>query len=318
MRPKLPKVLYIAGSGRSGSTLMEVLLGRLVPGAFAAGEISGIWSDGFIENNLCCCGRPLQQCDFWVAVVQRAFGGWRGIDPHRMLKLWLSLSRMRNEVAIGLRIAAHRTTWHAELRELSAVWHSLYAAIQAVSGCRTIIDSSKVPLGVRILSELKAFDTYTLHLVRDGRAVAYSMQRKKLRPEFASGAEYMPRHNPVFSALHWVFVNLMVSRQAKECRHYRCVQYRDLVAQPQAVLSEVAAFVGERAVHGGWTDERVIQLSENHTLSGNPMRFKRGQLKIISDDEWRAKMPRSQRFLVTAITSPLLWHYGYLRPGKAG
>ena len=287
-----------------------------MPGAFAAGEIVAIWQHAFVENCLCGCGQPLQQCEFWAAVVQKAFGGWEGVDAHRILSLWRAVGRIRNSTTIGLRFAAQRPTFHDGLRELSAIWHSLYRAIQAVSSCQVIIDSSKIPLGILILREIGAIDSYILHLVRDSRAVAYSLQRKKLRPEFTNRAEYQTQFSPLASALRWDIVNLMVSGQARECRHYKRVHYRQLVARPQAVVADIAAFAGQPADHSDWIAGSVIKLGDNHTVGGNPVRFKRGRMEIRSDDEWREKMPRAQQWLVAAMTLPLLWKYGYLRQGN--
>ena len=42
MREKKVKVLFIAGNGRSGSTILDVILGQL-EGFFAVGELRRIW-----------------------------------------------------------------------------------------------------------------------------------------------------------------------------------------------------------------------------------------------------------------------------------
>jgi len=51
----LIKVIYIAGWGRSGSTLIDGILGH-TPGLVSVGEIKFIWERGFIENRRCSCG----------------------------------------------------------------------------------------------------------------------------------------------------------------------------------------------------------------------------------------------------------------------
>ena len=42
------------------------------------------------------------------------------------------------------------------------------------------------------------------------------------------------------------------------------------------------------------------------------MRFATGKVPIHSDDRWRAAMPAADRRTVTALTLPLLSHYGYI------
>jgi hypothetical protein len=66
------KVLYIGGFGRSGSTLVERILGQL-PGFCSAGEIVFLWQRGLIENQLCGRGATFSECDFWTRVGKTAW-----------------------------------------------------------------------------------------------------------------------------------------------------------------------------------------------------------------------------------------------------
>jgi hypothetical protein len=66
------KVLYIAGVGRSGSTLLERVLGAM-PGAVNGGELNAIFSRVAAQNQRCGCGEPFSECPFWTAVGERAF-----------------------------------------------------------------------------------------------------------------------------------------------------------------------------------------------------------------------------------------------------
>ena len=58
-------VLYIAGTGRSGSTLLASILGE-VEGVFAAGEVRYLWQRGLAERRLCGCGVPVRDCPVWT------------------------------------------------------------------------------------------------------------------------------------------------------------------------------------------------------------------------------------------------------------
>ena len=49
------RVAYIAGAGRSGSTLLAMMLGTL-PGWVSVGELRHLWARGVEENQLCGCG----------------------------------------------------------------------------------------------------------------------------------------------------------------------------------------------------------------------------------------------------------------------
>jgi hypothetical protein len=99
------------------------------------------------------------------------------------------------------------------------------------------------------------------------------------------------------------------------------VRYEDLVARPYETFAEIAEFTGVASgpqqfsfigtdEAGPWADLGVA-----HIPSGNRMRFQTGRIPIRLDDEWRRSMPPTDRRAVTALTLPLLRHYGYLALG---
>ena len=49
-----------------------------------------------------------------------------------------------------------------------------------------------------------------------------------------------------------------------------------------------------------------MDLGEDHTVAGNPIRFRRGEIEVRRDDEWRTRMARRSKALVTALTLPAL------------
>ncbi|MDQ3927328.1 MAG: hypothetical protein M3272_10185, partial [Actinomycetota bacterium] len=80
------KVLYIAGFGRSGSTLLGNVLGQ-VDDFVSVGEIRNIWLHGLIQNKVCGCGAPFKECEMWQPVLNEAFGDRGGVDPEKMIQL---------------------------------------------------------------------------------------------------------------------------------------------------------------------------------------------------------------------------------------
>ncbi|MFD0886208.1 sulfotransferase, partial [Streptosporangium algeriense] len=69
------RVVFLGGLGRSGTTLLERLLGE-VPGVTPLGEVAHLWTRGVLANEDCGCGKPFGACPFWREVGTRAFGGW--------------------------------------------------------------------------------------------------------------------------------------------------------------------------------------------------------------------------------------------------
>lgn len=62
-----PKLLYIMGGARSGSTILEVLLANN-PNVFGAGELTYLIEDGYLANKNCSCGCSCDKCKVWSKV----------------------------------------------------------------------------------------------------------------------------------------------------------------------------------------------------------------------------------------------------------
>lgn len=305
------KVLYIGGYGRSGSTLLNRLLGAL-PGFHAVGETWYMWERSVFDNELCGCGKPIRECEFWRAVVDAAFGGFDNIDLDKIKACRQALESQEYLPAViypQLRTAVQQ----AVIGEYQLVMKKLYLAIHAVSGSRVIVDSSKGPRYAMLLNEIPELDLRLLHLVRDSRAVAYSWQKKRIRPEVYWKTAYMYRPGLIHAALAWGITNVVAQSFRRKGTPYLFARYEDIVASPRAWLTKIVHFAGEEEQGDAlFVRENVVHLSVDHTAAGNPNRFRQGTVEVRRDDEWQQKMPRGERLLVTALTLPLLYKYGYL------
>jgi hypothetical protein len=304
----MTRILFIGGYGRSGTTLVERVLGQ-IDGFCAVGEVRHIWVRSFRENQLCGCGVPFHDCGFWREVGKRAFGGLARIDVARAIALQQGIDRTR--------FAAHtvlpgRGEFRDRLEEYTSLLARLYDAIREVSGCRVIIDSSKEPSHGFILRRVPGVEPSMLHLVRDSRAVAFSWVRRKERPEVHWAREFMDVHSPLKSAALWTAFNALCRALGTLGVPYRRAHYEDFVADPGALVRGILADLGEAGAPLGFLRGRSVTLAPNHTVSGNPMRFKVGSIELALDGEWREKMSRRDRRLMTGLTLPLLALYGYL------
>lgn len=310
-------ILYIGGYGRSGSTLLERILGQ-VPGFFSAGELRHIWERSFKEDQLCGCGETFRSCEFWSTVREQAFGSQNGLDLDRVLALKQSVDRLRYipRHALATRSGRYGSEMAPRIREYSAILERLYRGIQSVSGARVIVDSSKDPSYAFLLNALAFTDLRVMHLVRDSRAVAYSWSRRRVRPEIQGGQAFMPQFSPIKSSVEWNLYNYFFDALSKIGACSRLLRYEDFVRDPAPRLPKTLDGLGLGGGQGlPFTGGRKVELGVNHTVSGNPMRFQTGTIEISPDVEWRDKMTDADRRLVTALTSHLIWRYGYLGEG---
>jgi hypothetical protein len=296
------KVLYITGWDRSGSTLLDNMLGQVDHFA-PTGELRYVWDIGLQQNRLCSCGTAFRDCTFWKEVFRKAFGGFDGVKPCEMLKL-------RDEYDRARFVLLRHGTRSSRIETYRSALVKIYRAISLVSGASVVVDSSKTPSQAYILQGCPEIELHLVHLIRDPRAVAYSWQRKRLMGDLEG--EYMAQFGPALSSLWWDAMN--VATELLKRTHaggYLRVRYEDLVTAPRGTLTLILALLGREETELPFVQNGTVALRPVHGISGNPSRFQRGLVKLRIDDEWRRKLKRKHTLLVSALTSPLLVRYGY-------
>jgi hypothetical protein len=309
----VPDLISIGGASRSGSTLMGLLLGR-VGGFVNVGELRYVWSRGYRQNMLCGCGVPFRDCSFWRSVIERAYGRFDSVPLPELRSLHARVGQIWHLPALVSRARTGR--FERDVRRCVAHLAELCDAIRSVSGASTIVDSSKLPSFCYLLGRTSGGRCMLVHLVRDSRAVAFSFMRRKRKPDIHWTEAYMKRFSPLQSAMDWNGLNLAMELirigRNVPCRYLR---YEDLADDAAGSLSTLLPELPP----DGWTglDGDAIPLEPNHTVSGNPLRFTSGELRIRPDTEWRLRMKNGDRSFVTAATLPLLIRYGYLPASAA-
>ena len=297
------RVLYIGGSGRSGSTLVDRIIGQL-PGFVSTGELRVISQAGMGENRLCGCGASFDECPFWTRVGGEAFGGWERVDRDALHRAGANSYRDALRSILDKRVQRHGSGSRALAR--------LYRAISEAADGATIIDSSKGPRYGALLATVPGLEVRAIHLVRDSRGVAYSWSKTVTRPDVPGRTVEMLRMRPPEVAVRWILHNAMMELLGRRIPVVR-VCYEAFLADPRTELSRILSVVasppGVEALD--FIGPTSTRLRANHTVMGNPMRMLTGDVPLRLDDAWRTAMPVGSRTLVAAITWPMLLRYGY-------
>jgi hypothetical protein len=306
-----PVVLYIGGSGRSGSTLLDRMLGQ-VPGMWSTGELARVWDSGARDNQLCGCGEPFLSCPFWVRVGEAAFGGWSAFDVDRAVQLQHLVRRHRYLPLILMPRLSSR--FAQRIREFDEMTQRLYSAILEVSGCTVLVDSTKEASYAYLLRRVLRDRLRVVHLVRESRGVAFSWTKTVRMPDRADTEVHLPRYHPGRMALRWVAYNGLFDALAASGVPTLVVHYESLVSDPATELAAITEHAGLPPSDDqlAFVRGNEISLAPGHTVSGNPMRFSDGTLRLRLDDAWKTRMPRRQQWLVQLLSSPALVRYGYL------
>lgn len=208
------------------------------------------------------------------------------------------------------RLASAR--WRRDLEQYRSALAQLYDAVGAVSGLDLIIDSSKRPSHVAVVGQAIGGSTVAMvHLVRDSRAVAFSLGRHKRKTDSSEPEAMMQRMSAVAAARSWNRSNLLAEYVARRVPASVRVRYEDLVTDPGSTMDLMAEMLGTKVVSARPVSGAELHLSVAHTVSGNPMRLTRGPVELRGDDEWVRAMDPVDKRAVTRRTWPLLRRYGY-------
>ncbi|HEY4997384.1 MAG TPA: sulfotransferase [Solirubrobacteraceae bacterium] len=218
-----PKVLYVMGAGRSGSTILGVALGNC-EGIFFAGELDRWIARAGVPRD----GRERRR--FWAGVrtqVEQApeLAGGRAtvlerssalLDPRR----WPARRRLR--------------------RRYRQISEQLYRAIAPAAEAQIIVDSSHYPLRARELQALSGIDLHLLLLVRDPQDVVASLGRRDV-PERRFGLLAANAYLWLTCAL-----SVLVFRRHPAARRM-LVRHEDFLADPARVIGEILSLCGSAA-----------------------------------------------------------------------
>jgi hypothetical protein len=306
------RVLFLGGLGRSGTTLVERVLGEL-PGVCALGEVVHLWQRDLLDDERCGCGFQFSACRFWQEVGELAFGGWSRVDARHVLALQAAVERTRHvpRLASGL-LNDWRPEWHAQVVEYAGYHARVYTAAATVAGARVVVDSSKHSALAHCLRWAGELDLRVVHMVRDARGVAHSWTKRVARPE-SDGTDEMTRYSPSRSALLWDAHNAAFGLLARRGVAVRRIRYEEFLADPRRMIRELATFAGLSLADSdlSFLGDAHADLGPAHSAAGNPMRFTVGQVQLRRDDAWvRALAPRRRR-LVSVLCAAQLRRYGY-------
>lgn len=308
-------VLSIVGPGRSGTTILASVLGE-ADGVVSVGELRWLWRRGLQERRSCGCGSPPDECPVWSRVLAKIPAARAAAGEIAAAQDEVSARRHRLR---AIRSAAGGGTDWPALQRVRSVTAQLIPAIVEVTGARIVVDSSKRAQDAAVLAGLEEIDHVVLHMVRDPGAVAFSWQRGDKAIRVAEGTRAMATRKLLPSVARWTenCLSAEALRRKVPPERWLFLRYEDFATDPRDAVSRILAFLGEDP-NPPFVDEDSVELGVNHTVAGNPNRFRTGRVRIRLDDEWTRRMPRRRQLTVRALAWPLLLRYGYRMSGGTG
>lgn len=231
----MTQVLYVAGYSRSGSTMLDMVLGAH-PAIVSTGELTYLLADSGNTQRICTCGASYRDCPFWGDwVTGRSSGEAVAV---RRIESRANLQALRD----GRISPVDRDLYYRYARSLTE--HALKR-----SGSTILLDSSKSakdaagrPIAMLKLAEL---DVKVLHLTRDPRATVRSYMDKGSNwvLEGYRKARLLESWRPI---LGWTYANRIALDLAADLgpERYLRQSYEDLMIDPAMALDRIGAFAG--------------------------------------------------------------------------
>jgi hypothetical protein len=276
-----PKVVYVMGAGRSGSTILGVALGNCA-GVFYAGELeSWLWRSGVPDSG------DEERTRFWDAIREQV----RGEDLYGK-----RVRRLLEHSAAALRFY----DWPARRRLRSrylAVTEALYRAIADTAEATHIVDTSHYPLRARELRRMSGVEVHLVYLARSPHKVIASFSRRD-----TPKSRKAPLATHVYLWLTHLVSIVTFLRHPHDRRMVLC--YEDFAADPKRVLGQLMD-----ALEISTAAPELTSLERGIPFQGNRLlRFKTITFRQSSDQ------PEQRSTLISLLHFPWTFALARLRP----
>lgn len=281
----MARLLYIMGTGRSGTTILDVLLsaGEEV---FGAGELTYIFRDGLVGNKKCSCGQLALECPFWDQV--RKLSGLNPADLEAGEEINRSLEKHGRFplAALGL-VASGRLELYRRLNS------RILTAVAAVAGAKVVVDSSKYAGRALLLSRFVSKDAKIILLTREPAGLIAAFRKSNKEEQ---------RPKSALAVLVYYFYSLTCFRWVQLRRPDRVltVSYERLMAEPVSELERIQVWAG---IDLGEAIERLRAgrpFAVRHMVTGNRLRHQ-GEVVFTPSSGAKVNLGRGLGLLVRIL-----------------
>lgn len=281
-------VLYLIGAGRSGTTILSLLLGNTEQ-IRALGELHQL-PEHCSGLKVCSCGKPLLYCSQWESLRGELSNRFSGIEYREQAK----------------QLESHRfiIKYFYSPSRANAFPEYLKSNVQLFEGfsdSKWLIDSSKYVGRGLALNTLMNNKLKFVFLVRDPRGVVGSFEKNvQTSRKWYSAAFYYLIVNLTTLVASWTLLRGKVLR----------LRYEDLLHKTDDTLEQLSNFLQMDLSSIIHKLEINSPLETGHIIGGN--RLVNNRTTVFRRlDNWQHKMPHWKRLFVWLITFPICLINGY-------
>lgn len=288
------KIIYIAGCGRSGSTLLDLVLGTS-PNAFSAGQLENLLF--FLKEH------DERRPD------KKAFKDDQGCSPNESaiwgpVKLTLEDARARvydPRCPLSVRgliwSLVRRKPFNMEHFDDELLYGCILQQARKVkdSDVDTIIDSSKNLKRLVALKQCPQLDVYVIHLIRDVRGYVHSNSKR--------GMSWLA------ALWRWIILNSAYAfylPRAFPKGKVKRISYDRFTGDTAAVLRDINDWAGLKVDESVYL--KVLAADKSYRFSGSNMRLK-GVPSISRDLSWKLGLNHWQKIVIMTFAGLHNWKW---------
>jgi hypothetical protein len=296
-----PDLIYIASDVRSGSTLLDLMLG-------SHSEISSVGEIQFLTDHFrkqgmgqtwdwkCTCGKDFNDCEFWSKINSSVIE--KTGDDISSRDTWVR--RVRQPFVYLMlpnflfKTACKNKSFLSKGMDASAFCWDIVDSISEQTGNSIIVDSSKNAEQFRYLHRWRPSSLKIIHLIRDGRGVVYSKMTR------AGDSSRKATKN-------WVLENLKISLVKKIVKDSNkiTIKYEDLCKDPKREIQKIFEFLNVS------NENDLLSKEARHNVCGSPHRFDWKNVEVNLDERWKESLSSEDRKTFNVFGGWLNRIYGY-------
>jgi hypothetical protein len=260
MEQKFPKLIYIMGTGRSATTILEILISNN-PGICGVGEITHIFRDGLCRNVSCSCGEKAHHCVLWGNVFK---------NNHLSKSLPLYYKKL-----------FHRVDWHSgfikhvmgffsnnQKKDYQRINYFLFKRISDINDCQVIVDSSKYAGRAIALSRAFPGKVKVICLTRSPVGLINAFTR------IETGEQKPKMIHAIIT--YYLFVMLCCRIAINIIGNHNCtvITFEQLMKEPEKVLTKIERLIDIRLDK---TRQKILEddfFKIDHIVTGNRLKKK--------------------------------------------
>lgn len=291
-------VIYIAGYGRSGSTLLSLALDNQ-PGIAALGEIAQMHKYEGKKGRECSCGRFYSECPFWSEIIKNFPEGFIEdvYQVQRQIEPWYANWNRSSSEAVK----------NVYSKKVSSLFQRIYSATES----RVLVDASKSVYShtwrALALSKFTSFNVFIVHLVRDVKEVVSSRKKgRNIDIELQKNTETEAKSSATGLA-GWIAANTAASCIRNKLKgNSTVIRYKSLVRNPNKLIEKI---INNARLEGISVSPINTELVVGHLVGSNRLVRNKNTVQIDPSYSSAPNLSRLERIGVSLMSLPFKYFW---------